>query len=83
MLYYRNGDKLMAVSFAMKPAVTASSPRMLFEEHYQSTAPGYTSYDIHPDGRFIMIKPVAEASSQQINLVQNWFQELERIVPSQ
>ena len=57
--------------------------RKLFEEHYQSTAPGYTSYDVHPDGqRFIMIKPVAQASSQQINLVQNWFEELERIVPS-
>jgi hypothetical protein len=42
-------------------------------------------YDISPDGqRFLMLKPAArsERSPAQIILVQNWFQELKRLVPT-
>lgn len=81
-LFYRNGDKLMAVSLTTTPTVSAARPRMLFEGRYELSAPGYTGYDIHPDGqRFVMIKPVAESSKQQMNFVLNWSEELKRIVP--
>ena len=82
-LFYRDGNKMMAVAFTTKPTISASSPRMLFEERYETSAPGYTSYDVHPDGqRFIMIKAAGQSSTQQINVVMNWFEELNRIVPS-
>src|SRR5439155_11336035 len=48
-LFYRNGDKMMAVSVATHPAFTASTPRMLWEGRYaQGTSsacgpPGPTS----------------------------------------
>jgi len=73
---------VIAVSFTVKPAVTASVPRLLVEDHYQASAPGYTSYDTHPDGqRFVTIKPVAPSSGQQIKLVLNWFEQLRQRVP--
>ena len=39
------------------------------------------NYDIHPDGqRFVMVKGVGNPDTQ-IVLVENWFEELERLVP--
>ena len=48
----------------------------------------YRDYDITPDGeRLIMLFPVdridgSEASRPQIIVVQNWFEELRRLVPT-
>ena len=43
---------------------------------------GMQYYDISPDGqRFLMIKDV-EGSTGQINVVLNWFEELNRLVPT-
>ena len=43
-------------------------------------------YDITPDGqRFLMIKPAEtteEGPADQVILVQNWFEELKRLVPT-
>ena len=59
---------------------------MLFEGRYYSFID--RAYDVSPDGqRFLMIKPVEAfeaglTSGQQIVVVLNWFQELERLVPT-
>ncbi len=81
-LFYRNGDKMMAVDIAAQPSFTAGKPRMLFEGHYVPP-PGTTpNYDVSPDGqRFLMIKPseAGDAAPAQINVVLNWFEELKRL----
>ncbi|HKI26542.1 MAG TPA: protein kinase [Candidatus Sulfotelmatobacter sp.] len=83
-LFYRNGDKMMAVDIAAQPSFAAGKPHMLFEGHYVPP-PGTTpNYDVSPDGqRFLMIKPneAGEAAPAQINVVLNWFEELKRLVP--
>jgi eukaryotic-like serine/threonine-protein kinase len=83
-LFYRSGDKMMAVDIATQPSFTASKPRVLFEGRY-NPAPGTTpNYDVSPDGqRFLMIKPSEQeaAAPTQINVVLNWFEELKRRVP--
>ncbi len=85
-LFYRNGEKMMAVAIATEPRLAPESPTLLFEGPYRSGVAGanpVTGYDVAPDGRFVMIR--AEKSSgglQQINLVLNWFEELERLVPT-
>jgi len=89
-LFYRNGDKMMAVSVATHPAFTASTPRMLWEGRYaQGTSsacgpPGPTSsnYDVTADGqRFLMIKDSdTESFPSQINVVLNWSEELKRLM---
>jgi Tol biopolymer transport system component len=85
-LFYRSGEKMMAVDIATQPSFAAGKPRVLFEGRY-NPAPGTgTNYDVSPDGqRFLMIKPSeqAQAAPTQINVVLNWFEELKRRVPTE
>jgi hypothetical protein len=40
------------------------------------------SYDVGPDGRFLMIRPSAEELAPPVvHVVLNWFEELKRRVP--
>ncbi len=82
-LFYRNGDKMMAVDITTQPSITTGSPRLLFEGRYEFSGNGDSGYDVAPDGqRFLMIQPVEpEQPATQINVVLNWFEELKRRVP--
>jgi Tol biopolymer transport system component len=84
-LFYRSGDKMMAVDIAAQPGFVAGKPRMLFEGQYQPTPVTFPNYDVTSDGqRFLMLKPTeqAQAAPTQINVVLNWFEELKRKVPT-
>jgi Tol biopolymer transport system component len=83
-LFYRTGDKMMAVEITTQPRFSVGKPRMLFEGHYQPTPVTYPAYDVSPDGqRFLMLKPVEQAQTPtQINVVLNWFEELKQKVPA-
>ncbi|MCZ6878887.1 MAG: hypothetical protein O7G29_12170 [Acidobacteria bacterium] len=86
-LFYRSGDKTMVVSIQTQDqTLRAGSPRVLFEGQYvsHSSPPGLQYYDISPDGkRFVMLKEGELPEAQgQINVVQNWFEELKRLVPT-
>jgi hypothetical protein len=47
---------------------------------------GYRAYDIAPDGRFLILRSsqaeAGIAAAPEIVVVQNWFEELKRIVPT-
>ena len=86
-LFYRSGDKMMAVDISTQPSFTAGKPRQLFEGHYLTTIRPFVraNYDVSPDGqRFLMLKPVEQEqpASTQINVVLNWSEELKRRVPA-
>jgi eukaryotic-like serine/threonine-protein kinase len=84
-LFYRSGDKMMAVDIATQPSFSAGKPKVLFEGHYQPTPLTFPNYDVSPDGqRFLMLKPVeaGEGAPTQIDVVLNWFEELKRRVPA-
>jgi eukaryotic-like serine/threonine-protein kinase len=84
-LFYRSGDKMMAVDIATEPGFAAGTPRMLFEGRYELAPFPIANYDVSPDGeRFLMLKPSesAETAPTQINVVLNWFEELKRRVPT-
>ena len=81
-LVYRNGDNMMAVSIATHPTLSVGTPRLLFERHYEGLG---VYYDVTPDGqRFLMLKASeqTEAAQTQVNVVQNWFEELKQKVPT-
>jgi hypothetical protein len=83
-LFYRSGDKMMAVDIATKPSFSAGKSRMLFEGQYQLNPGAFPNYDVSPDGeRFLMLKPSEQGQSAltQINVVLNWFEELKQKVP--
>jgi serine/threonine-protein kinase len=82
-IFYRSGDKMMAVKTTTKPAFTPGNPTMLFEGRYVPTLQTMPNYDVTPDGqRFVMIKEDDQGtSSVQINVVLNWTEELKRLAP--
>jgi serine/threonine-protein kinase len=83
-LFYRNGNKMMAVEITTQPAFLPSKPKVLFEGAYVLTPRSFPDYDVFPDGqRFLMLKATEQAQGpEQINVVLNWFEELKRRVPS-
>jgi serine/threonine-protein kinase len=84
-LFYRNGNKMMAVDIATQPSFAAGKPRVLFEGQYAPTQGTSPNYDVSADGqRFLMLKPVEQtgAAPTQINVVLNWFEELKQKVPT-
>jgi hypothetical protein len=82
-LFYRSGDKMMAVEIDTRSSFSAGKPKFLFQGLYQPTPVLDANYDVTPDGRrFVMIKPGAEEQvPTQVNVVLNWFEELKRLVP--
>ena len=85
-LFYRSGNKMMAVAITTRPSFTASKPRVLFEGRYEPSPATTPNYDISLDGqRFLMLKPNQQEASAptQINVVLNWFEELKRRVPTE
>jgi serine/threonine protein kinase/Tol biopolymer transport system component len=83
-LFYRSGNKMMAVETTTQPTFSPGKPRLLFEEQYVIGPGGGAAYDVTPDGqRFLMLKAAEqEQAPTQINVVLNWFEELKRRVPS-
>jgi hypothetical protein len=78
------GDKMMAVDVSTEPSFSAGKAKVLFQGSYVSTLGTLPFYDVSPDGqRFLMLKPTEQtAALTQIIVVQNWFEELKRLVPS-
>ncbi|MGH9384149.1 MAG: protein kinase domain-containing protein [Vicinamibacterales bacterium] len=81
-LFYRNvpttqGGDMMVVSIdptGEKPKI--GSPRVLFPSPYQGNG------DIAPDGRFLLVKQTPlESPSRVLQLVLNWFDDLQAKVP--
>ena len=77
---------MMAVGVTTQPSFSMGKPRMLFEGTYAHSTVALPAYDASPNGqRFLMIKPgeqTASASLTQIVVVQNWTEELKRLVPT-
>jgi Tol biopolymer transport system component len=83
-LFFRSGQKMMAVDYSAQPAFSADKPRMLFEGPYLPTPRSFPDYDVSPDGqRFLMLRAPEQAqAAAPINVVLNWFEELKQKVPT-
>ena len=69
---------MLVVDIQTTPEFRAGIPRMLFERRYLN------SYDVDRDGkRLLMIKPptVEQRTIDHVNVVLNWFEELNQRVP--
>jgi serine/threonine-protein kinase len=76
-LFYRNGDKMMAVEVLTQPEFHAGQPTLLFESDDFRAPLSLSSYDVASDGRFLMIESTQDEASTDLVLVFNWFKELE------
>jgi len=74
---------MMTVTVNTEPTFRFDTPEFLFESPYLLLDQP-PSYDVAPDGRFLMIKPSEgeQDGALRITVVQNWFEELQRLVPT-
>jgi len=83
-IFYRSGDKMIAVETTTQPTFSADKPKVLFAGQYVPSLLTMSNYDVSPNGqRFVMIKEDDQAATAtQINVVLNWFEELKEKVPT-
>ena len=73
---------MMAVAIRTEPVFSAGRPRVLFEVGSFYFGERSRKFDLSPDGeKFVMILKEEEPTVTQLNVVQNWFEELKRLVP--
>ncbi len=79
-LFYPSGDKMMSVAVETEGELTLGRPTLLFEKRRNPDLPPFA---VAPDGqRFIYIDDsVAEPAPTHLVLVQNFGEELKRLVP--
>ena len=86
-LFYISAGRFMGIDIVTEPAFAFGNEQALGSQGALYSPLGIRPYDITPDGqRFLMIFPQgetdsAESSTQRINVVQNWFEELKERVP--
>ncbi len=81
-IFYRLGDRMMAVLVSTTEGFEAGEPIALFDGHYATDdISGNQYYDVDPGtGRFLMVKQEDETAPTHFNVVLHWFDELERLV---
>jgi serine/threonine-protein kinase len=85
-LYFRQGRLLMTSKVTARPQLEVSEPAVVFDAGWelgQQVALSYyqVNYDVMPDGRLLMVKHEPEAIPSRINVIFDWFEELNRLVP--
>jgi serine/threonine-protein kinase len=78
LFYVESEDKLMVSEIRTRPILVATKAKIAFEDKERRYLK--FGYDVAADGRFVMVDE-NENWPRQLNLVQNWFEELERLVP--
>jgi hypothetical protein len=79
---------MMHVQVSTRDGLDVATPKRLFDaSQYRGFATGdpHAWFDVAADGlRFLMLQPVKDAAATppQLVLVQNWFEELKRLVPT-
>jgi hypothetical protein len=77
---------MMAVRVNTRSGFNASKPERLFTlRNYVFPSFLTRQYDVTRDRRFLMLKDMTPSGQRvigQIRIVQNWFQELKRLVPT-
>jgi serine/threonine-protein kinase len=84
-LFYRQSGQVWVVDIRTDGGFSASKPRLLFEKTGFHLTNAVRNWDLCPDGQgFLMVKS-EESKPRPVTemiLVQNWFEELKRLVPS-
>ncbi len=74
-LFYRGGSRMVAVAVATASAMTVGGREVLFDDRPFVAIPHGAAYDVHPDGRrVLMVRRGAE--SREVVVMLNWFDGL-------
>ena len=72
-IYYRSGDRVMAVQVSLGSSASVSQPVVLFRGNYDNSQPA--GWDVDAQGRFLMVRP-APGTFGQFQVVTNLAAEL-------
>jgi Tol biopolymer transport system component len=77
-----DGSTMTAVSVETRPTLRLGQSQKLFEGHFQPNSDAGLSFAVSPDGRrFLMVRQDENPrEATELVVVQNWFQEIERLV---
>jgi Tol biopolymer transport system component len=75
-VFYRSGDRMMAIPVTTTPSLVTGRPRVVFEGRFVEGAAGLPAYDVARDGRFLMLRPEGERPPRELRVLLNWFTEL-------
>jgi eukaryotic-like serine/threonine-protein kinase len=72
-LFYRTGDKMMAVSVESGPPLRVGKPRLLFDGPYEAGPGENANYDVAPgDQRFLMVEREQKPPLTHLDLLLDW-----------
>jgi hypothetical protein len=75
-LYYRVGMRWMTVAVSSRGTFMDGKPRVLFSGRYLQVK--HKSYDVGPDGRFLLLAGPNEETTTRLEVVTGFFGELRR-----
>ena len=74
---------MLSVRIGSGPDLDPGPPVVLFSGSYHANVAPCRSYDVTPDGRFVMVtEPAGTELPQEIRVVLGWAGELARRVPT-
>ncbi len=85
-LFYVSGNAMMVAPIISASTFQYGNSEVVFEGGYDFAGPGRL-FDLSPEGtRFLLRKPAGTQTDDSVApldlvLVQNWFEELKRLVP--
>ena len=77
-----DGRQMFAVPVQSGATLGAGRTQMLFEAAMGPSGGGFRVYDVAPDGRFLIVQAAQADAAPEIVVVQHWFEELKRLVPT-
>lgn len=78
-IFFRSAGKMMAAAVQSAVGFKAGKPVILFEDAYDRGLAGYANYDVLGKApRFLMVRSEPRPAPTQLNVVLDWFSELER-----
>ena len=83
-LFFRSGRRMFAVPIHTQGSLSVGRPEVLFEGDFvfSSAVPGAPSFDVAPDGRFLMVvRSQEQPLPRQLEVVLNWAEELRHRAP--
>jgi serine/threonine-protein kinase len=85
-LFYWQQDRVWAVDVRTEGDFYVGRPRLLFEQPGLGHGDPVRAWDLAPDGRSFLVTKLGETKPEPVTemvLVQNWFEELKRLCPTE
>ena len=71
-LFFNSGSAMMSAAIDTRSGFSTARPQLLFQKVFGD-------YDVLPDGRFVIFGTPPVTGSDELEVIENWFEELNRL----